>query len=223
MALPAPGQRDEILDDGTNWPQSEAGESFSTLFSDKVTGERIFHVDYLKSKFTDFARPNLYRIEFWLPESLTQDFDFLSAENKVKTEMMCKTSMFPQFEITRQEIRRMGMKVSLPAATNYGDLQVTIMADDQYTQRKFLHAWMKRLVYDTDNNYLRKISTTLSCKIRMYQLDNNFDVVMCAIFDNAWPTNLGEVQLSFDSDSQLIEFPVTFTYSTYTIETPEAD
>jgi hypothetical protein len=94
---------------------------------------------------------------------------------------------------------------------------MTLMCDDEYTQRKFLHSWLKHIVYDTDSNFYHKVTTTQLCKLIIRQLDNNFNTIFAAEFTGVWPHAIGEIQLSQDSDGQIVEFPATFCYSTYQI------
>jgi hypothetical protein len=167
-----------------------------------------YHVDYLKNTFRDFARANLYKVEFILP---------ITSTHLVSTEMTVKSVNLPSFDIGKLEIKRCGERVVLPTTQNYGDLQMTILCDDRYSQRKLMHSWVKRVVYDTDTNIYHPIHTILSCKIRIRQLDNKFNTIFTGEFNRAWPVSIGEVTLSSDNDSQLVEFPATFSYSTYTV------
>ena len=202
------------------WPKSP-NSGFATMEADANASDKRYHVDFLKNAFNDFARPNLYKIEFVLPTA-ANSFGYMSSDYIFKTEMTAKTVNIPAFDIGKLDIKRCGQHVSLPTTQNYGDVQLSLMCDDNYTQRKFLHSWMKHIIYDTDSNVYGKIHDILSCKMRIKQLDNQFNVIFAAEFNRVWPSSIGEIQLSSDSDSQIVEFPATFSYSTYTILTPEA-
>lgn len=199
------------------WPGPGSNNNqFVSGYADTIN-ERQFHVDYLLNTFSDFARPNMYKIEFEYNLGFSRDFDFLSEENKKRTEMTAKAVSIPAFDIGKQEIKRCGERLFIPTTQNFGDLQMTMMCDDNYTQRKFLHAWMKRIVYDTDYNIYQKVKMSQTSTIIIKQFDNKFNVVFAAVFRGAWPHSIGEIQLSFDSDSQIVEFPVNFCFSTYSI------
>lgn len=199
------------------WPGPNSGiEDFIGRYS-STADQKKFHVDYLKESFRDFARPNLYKVEFHFGNTPRNDGSFLSLDSTEKTEFLVKQVNIPSFEISKQEIKRMGQRIVLPASQTYPDLQMTFMCDDDYTPRKFLHAWTKRLVYDTDYNYYKKVKTMSKADIVIKQLDNQFNCVFACLFSKCWCNNIGEIQLSHDSDSQVVEFPAVFCYSTYTI------
>lgn len=175
----------------------------------------LFHVDYLKNTFADFARPNLYKIE--LNVQHINSSEFFNDAAKIKTEQCIKSVNIPNFEFTKKEIKRMGYKISIPAIQNFPDIQCTFISDDTYTSRKFLHNWWNFSIYDLKNNSYSSNIQILNSNIIIHQLDNNYNKIFSVKLHNAWPNSVGEVQLSYDSDSQIVEFPVTFTYSTYEI------
>ena len=176
---------------------------------------QMFHVDYLTAMFKDFSRPNMYRMEIELGSG--RFYEFTKDKNVSKVEMLAKSANMPNYEISKLEIRRMGVKIPLPASQSYGELQTVFISDDAQTQRKFLHAWMKHFVYDSDNNTYRKNANLLQNNIYLYQLDNNFEAVFGIKLEMCWPSLIGEIQYSHDSENQIVEFPVTFSYTSYEV------
>lgn len=203
------------------WPSTgDDGSSFYYKYNETVD-QKMFHVDYLRETFRDFARPNLYKIEFYLPKD--DEYNFISEYNQELTEMAAKTVNIPGYDIGRQEIKRMGQRIFIPTGQNYGELQMTLFCDDNYTQRKFLHSWLKRLIYDTDNNVYHKMKLASNASLIIRQFDNKFNTIFAAEFGFVWPSSVGEIQLSQDSDSQIVEFPASFSYSTYKILSMDKD
>jgi hypothetical protein len=171
--------------------------------------EKIFHVDYLKTYFKDFARSNLYTVELTIPDTT------ISSEEKTKVEMSAKTVNLPPFEIGKQEIRRMDQRFFLPTSQNYGDIQMTLFCDSKYSQRHFIHNWLYNCVYNTDHNIFNKMQTILGSSMRIIQFNNKFEPIFTAEFRGIWPTSIGEISLSYDADSQIVEFPVSMSYTSY--------
>lgn len=199
------------------WPEPRSNsEDFINLF-DSSKENKQFHVDFFKEHIRDFSRPNMFRVQFDFDSFSRSDESFLSKEACMITESLVKSVSIPSFEISKLEIKRMGQRIFLPALRTHQDIQITFMCDDDYTPRKFLHSWLKRFVYDTDYNYFKKIKTMSACNMTVYQLDNNFKAFFAVRFEKVFPSVIGEIQLSHDSDSQVVEFPATFCYSTYTI------
>ena len=185
--------------------------SIPSVEKTKYTNQsEIFHVDYLKSTFRDFARTNLYKVEFSL-NNVSNTPEFL------KTELLAKSVNMPDFNIGVKHIARMGQHLYLPATQNYGDIQMVFICDDNYTQKKMLHNWLFKLVYNTDENTFPTSSNFGKFTTRILQLDNKYNIIFGIEFGFCWPTSLGELQLSQESDAQISEFPVTFKFSTYTV------
>lgn len=175
-----------------------------------VDSSLIFHVDYLKATFNDFARTNLYKVEFIFDKGT-------DVENFLKLELMAKTVNMPDFNIGTKEIKRMGQRLYLPATQNYGDIQMVFVCDDNYVQKKMLHNWLFKLIYNTDENTFLTSSNYGKFTTRILQLDNKYNIIFGIELGFCWPTSLGELQLSQESDAQISEFPVTFKFSTYTV------
>jgi hypothetical protein len=205
------------------WPEPKQNtDDFRERYQDEVESKE-FHVDYLKNTFRDFARPNLYKVEFSFGDVIPSDGSFLSPAKQNSIGFLAKATNLPNLEISKQEIKRMGQRIVLPASQVFQDLQMTMLCDDNYTARKFMHAWQKRMVYDVSANIYKKVTTMAKATVTVLQLDNQFKVVFGARFGYVWPNSIGEVQFAHDSDAQVVEFPTTFCYSTYTILSPEKD
>ena len=174
--------------------------------------DKFYHVDFLKAYFKDFARPNLYTVDFNLPP-----LSGTSGDSITKVEMSAKNVNIPAFDIGRQEVKRMGQRFFLPTSQAYGDIQMTLFCDNEYTQRYFLHNWLKELVYDSDTNIYKKMIVASRASMVIRQFDNKFNTIFAAEFRFIWPTSISEIQLSQESDSSIVEFPVTLSYSTYNI------
>ena len=205
------GLIDSLTSTTLKWPE-KIKHDYGIVETD-VT--RMFHVDYLTSMFRDFSRPNMYRMEINLADG--GYYEFTNKSHVSKIEMLAKSANIPNYEISKLEIRRMGARIQLPSSQNYGELQVVFLSDDVQTQRKFLHAWMKHFVYDSDENTYARNHKLLGSDIYLYQLNNRFEPVFGIHLDLCWPTLIGEIQYSQDSENQIVEFPVTFAYSTYKI------
>lgn len=200
------------------WPFGVDRKQFESLKTRKA-----FHVDYLTTHFRDFARSNLFKVEFNLSPEIQNKYDYISISNNEKTEFTAKTFNIPAYDMGKHEIKRMGQRIILPSTMNTGECQATFYCDDNYTQRKYLLSWFRTHVYDYDRNTYRKVASLHSSKITVYQLDNQFNIVMGFRLNHAWPTSIGEIQFSHDSENQITEFPATFAYSTYEILSPDAD
>lgn len=202
------------------WPIETDKEEFN---SDDTATKNLFHVDYLKQNFNDFARSNLFKVNFIIPETFQKDYIFSANDRVEQVEMTAKTCNIPNFEMGRLEIKRMGQRIIIPSTMNLGDCQFTFICDDNYKQRKFLHSWFHKIVYNNDLNVYRKLANLNYCTMQIFQLDNKFNVTFGVQLSHCWPSSIGEIQFSQDSENQVTDFPASFAYSTYEILSPESD
>jgi hypothetical protein len=57
--------------------------------------------------------------------------------------------------------------------------------------------------------------------MQVFQLDRNDNVVKEYSFKDAWPMNIGAIQLSWDANNEIETFPVTFQYNYWTSPTSQ--
>lgn len=219
VSLPIPGVT-KAIKDSNSWPgPTDNVEGTINEFSTEDRRVR-FHVDYLLNQVTDFARSNMYVIKFRTNSDISGGF--LIDHNEIIS-MTAKAVSIPAFNIGKLEIKRMGERLFIPTKQDLGEIQMTILCDDNMSQRKFLQSWMKHLVYDTDYNYYKKLDTVYSNTIEILQLDGNYNVVWGYEYNKVWPTSIGEIQYSHDSDTQITEFPATFCFSQCKVISNETD
>jgi hypothetical protein len=52
--------------------------------------------------------------------------------------------------------------------------------------------------------------------MEVIQLDRNENAIKTYKFEDAWPMNIGSIQLDWDDAGQIERFPVTFQYNYWT-------
>jgi hypothetical protein len=161
-----------------------------------------FHVDTLKDSFSDFARANLYSIEF---QTNVGDGKLVS--------MLCKNVTIPAYNVGKFEMMRMGERLHIPSKRELGEVQVTILCDNNFSQRKFLTDWIDTNVYSVIPNNIKSLSEVYNSSITITQLNNVFNPIVEYKYIKAFPTSIGEIQFGFESDAQITEFPAIFCFS----------
>ena len=176
-------------------------------------------VNTLKKMLGSGARPNKYRISFSVPPSVAY------SKNDTNTpegfNVLCKATSFPSVTIGQIEVFQQGRKFMLPGDTSYTNTwTATFYLTEDHAIRKAIMAWMKSVDHWQGNSHSGEPSNIMT-KINVEQLDSNGSSTIMYTFNNAFPTELGEITLADDQIDTIGEFDATFTFSDWTTGPPE--
>ena len=166
-----------------------------------------FHVDFLKSKFRDMARPNQFRISIFPPEVLRLDWD-----NDLM--VLAKSAAFPSIEISDYEYSRAGKVLHIPTnKVNYGDMNITFYNDIDFSIRTMLQQWQRYALLNWNENVGSVPSMALQGLVTIFQFDASHRCTYAVQCDNAWPKMIGDISLSHDDTDTAETFNVQFVYT----------
>lgn len=184
-----------------------------------------FDLNQFRAKFEKYGGPgrlNLFVVEFTAAESSWMDDSDLR--------FFCKTITIPSLNLDTAGYRpyAVGLQNSLPVNMSHEPLNAIFMLDSSHKVLAFFHEWMQSIYnYDTskgllapngrDNEQLPyelgyKKDYALNMRIKMYSSYNTesyYEVVLHGVY----PTQIGEVSLSWDSNDQYATLAVNFSYS----------
>ena len=158
------------------------------------------------------ARANLFEIEIGFPTAIASTITATDA--KAKTKILCKSAAVPGFTVGTIEVPyRAGRRIKIPGDRTFADWSVTIINDEDHSLRQAFNAWINLI---SKGNYN---SATKSSAISEYYQDitcNHLkaDNTISRKYElnDAFPTDVGAIDLSFDSTDTLSEFTVNFQY-----------
>jgi len=150
------------------------------------------------SKFQHGARSNLFRVEI---PYLGEDCKFF-----------CKSSHFPGYNIGKIPVKYQNNTVFVAGDTDFPDWSVTIINDKNFYIRKQVELWMGSIKNKSQTNGATNVKDYLkNCYI--FQLDERGRETAEYIFYHMWPTDLGQIDVSFDNPDTIQEYTVSFAYS----------
>lgn len=152
------------------------------------------------------VRNNLYKVELTfpsisgIPTGLDEKFTFL-----------CKSASQPSASIGKIEVPYLGRKVPIPGDRTFEEYSVTVLNDAKYDLRDAFERWHNAIdqfetqtpLYDYDS---------LMVEMKFHQLDRNKNTIKTYTFVSAWPTSVGNIDVSSDTNDSIEEFSVTFAY-----------
>lgn len=144
----------------------------------------------------DFARPNLFEVEI---PYLGQSFSF-----------KCKAASIPPANVDKIAVGYQNRKLNVAGDRTFDDWNVTIYADDKHETRQAILDWQDmchgqgaEITGATPSEY-KKTAT-----VRQFGRDGKTITKEHVIY-GLWPGVVGEVQLDWDTNSEVETFETTF-------------
>lgn len=144
----------------------------------------------------DFARPNLFQVEI----------PFLGQNFSVK----CKAAAMPAATVDKIAVGFQNRKLHVAGDRTFDDWNVTIYADDKHETRQAILDWQNlchgqgaEITGSTPADYKK------TAIIRQFNRDGKTITKEHTIY-GLWPMTVGEVQLDWDTNSEVETFEVTF-------------
>lgn len=149
----------------------------------------------------------------------------IPAEN-INTEalsLMCKSAKLPGINLLTSEISHAGYGAveKRPYRTGFNDAQFDFYLDSENHLSQYFDAWMKKIANFTPDGANESQRDTFDypstywVDITVNQYDETEKKTKSYTLIDAYPTNIGEVSLDWDTGNPIL-LPVNFTYTTWT-------
>lgn len=174
-----------------------------------------------KGKIGYGIRPNLFQVTVADPGSsiagISNANDITGTDAKFT--FLCRSAGIPAATIGTVEVPFRGRVIKLPGDRTFESWTVTIMADENMAVRSYFEKWMDSLnKHDNGAGYTSDYSATLKVEqlargtsTGQSTKDPHSDVRRYE-FRNAFPTNISQIDLSYDNNNSIAEYTVEFQY-----------
>lgn len=170
-------------------------------------------LEELKNALGPGARANKYRVNFAIPAAVPNQ------SNLAHVDILCRSTSFPSMTVGQIEVFNQGRKLVIPGDTTYTNTwTLTIYATEDHALRRDLIAWMKACDHFQNNEHSGNPSAVLG-ELSVEQLDSKGNPTVRYTFYNVFPTEIGEISLTDDTDAGVIEFDVTFSFTDWVVGT----
>ncbi len=160
----------------------------------------ILGVDDMKAKLVGGgARPNLFKVTMAFPSYVTANVELAS--------YMCKASSMPASTIAPIEVPFRGRQLKVAGDRTFDPWSVTIINDTDFNVRNSFEQWMNGINQHKANTGLTQPSSYMADMI-VEQLDKDGTVEKTYNIRGTFPTNLGAIELSYESGDTIEEFEV---------------
>lgn len=174
-----------------------------------------------KTKIGYGVRPNLFEVTIpTLPTgfSITGNSDVTSSDAPFK--FLCRSAGIPAASVGTVEVPFRGRVIKLPGDRTFESWTITMLADESFNVRGLFEKWMDSLNEHTSG---AGYTSAFSADLFVTQLKRGSSSITGATplphvgqrtykFCNAFPTNISQIDLSYDNNNSVAEYTVEFQY-----------
>jgi len=147
------------------------------------------------------ARPNLFEVELAFPNAVAIDNDVLQ-----KSRFLVKAAALPASTIAPIDVPFRGRILKIAGDRTFETWTITVLNDTDFSIRSAFEKWMNVINRVSDNTGLTN-PADYQADAYVYQLDRDGSALRSYRFYDVFPTQVGPIDLSYDSQG-LEEFTV---------------
>ena len=173
------------------------------------------------SKIGEGVKPNMFVVDVNWPSDLASA---PSGDNKELVNLLCKSTALPASNIGVIEVPFRGRTVKIAGDRTFDTWTATFFNDKDFKIRTYFEKWLERINTHESNNaplYIPSNSDNgymATVKVKQMRKDDKESGSVLRQYDllPAFPTNVSQIDLAYDSNDQIEEFSVEFQYSYWT-------
>lgn len=149
---------------------------------------------FLSSFKTDLARPNRFDVNIPAPIVL---FPYVGDTRRLV--FRCESTEIPGKSLSTTD-RKIGSSPieKMPYLTNYNDITMDFIVDDNMSQRLFFEAWFQAINPTTNYNFRYKSDYAVDIDINQYNVTGNKSYIVT--LREAFPIGINQMDLNWSSD-----------------------
>ena len=170
------------------------------------------------------ARPNLFEVQVNFPDgvNLAIQGDGDGQFDGDRFRFLCKSAALPASNVNNLEVAFRGRTLKVAGNRTFDHWQITVINDEDFGHYRALQAWAQNIAQYGDSSGLTDPSSYMG-QATVYQLGRNVasqqtsnspatDSKILAQYKmvDIFPTAVGSIDLSYDSDNAIEEFTVDF-------------
>ena len=164
----------------------------------------ILGVDDFKAKLTGGgARPNLFKATINFPAYAGGDSEF--------TSFMVKGAGLPASVIANIDVPFRGRQLKIAGDRTFEPWTITVINDSEMRVRNSFETWMNGINEHVNNTGLQN-PTDYQADMIVEQLGKDGSVTKTYTLRGAYPTNISQIDLSYDTNDAIEEFTVEINY-----------
>jgi len=147
----------------------------------------------------DYARQNLFEV---------------SIDGITDIRLVCKAASLPSAQIGLIEVPYQNRKIKVPGDRTFIDWSITIINDENYGQREALIGWQSQMAGFEEFGGDSKSPSDFHRVLTVQPLDRaGLTASQHAVELTGWPSEIGAIDLSWESTDAIQEYTVNFSIS----------
>lgn len=166
-----------------------------------------------KSSLNYGSRSNLFKVNFTFPTLEGVTLTTATIGNDKDVDVLCKSAAIPSMTVGIIEVPFRGRRVKVPGDRVFGDWTATFYSDSEHRIRQAFLQWSNYIKnLDQTNETLGATNVDYYGAINLDHLKADGSVSRYYKLYQVFPTEVGAIDLSYDTTDALEEFTVTFQY-----------
>jgi hypothetical protein len=182
-------------------------------------------ISAFKSKLTGGgARPNLFEVSVTFPEAIDLGIqgDGTGEFNADTFAFLCKSAALPASNIAPIDVPFRGRILKVAGDRTFDTWTVTVINDENFNHRRAFEAWMQNIAQYGDHSGLTdpssymgqatvyQLGRTASTRQEASESNSNSNIIAQYKFVDIFPTNISQIDLSYDTSDTIEDFTVEF-------------
>jgi hypothetical protein len=165
-----------------------------------------------KSKFSGGARPNLFEVKLQWPDNIIRG----EGGDALTDTVMIKAASLPASVINTIEVPFRGRKFKVAGDRTFESWTITVINDTDMSLRNKFELWMDLISRNSVN--IQDLSTPRDYMrdLMVHQLNNEQEEIKSYQIHDAFPVNISAIELNYETNDQIEEFTVEFSYQFWT-------
>lgn len=159
------------------------------------------------------ARPNLFNVALTSPNT--------GVTLPTNSALLCKATSIPAYTIGMIEVPFRGRRVKVPGDRTFAEWTATFIVDQAFSMRKHFESWMNLIkasdFTSTSHRAVTATNTDYYATADVSQLADDGSKVRTYKLIDVFPTDVSQIDVSYDSTDAAEEFTVTFNYHYFTV------
>ena len=151
------------------------------------------------------ARPNQFKVTMPFP-------GYAQVGGEIETlAFLCSATSLPDMTIGSISVPFRGRDIKIAGDRVIADWSITVMNDTDFLLRNAFERWQNGINNMSDNEGL---TNPVDYQVDAFvdHLDRNGNTIKSYTLRGLFPTGIGEIDLNYDEQAAVEEFPVTFRY-----------
>jgi hypothetical protein len=159
----------------------------------------------------NLAKPTRFEVHIFFPNSIASVVGIPTSEQNLVS-LLCESASLPVQNISVKQQRIYGPNYQRPISVDYGGegIPMTFLVDGDMNIKSIFDIWISKIVDPIQ--YFVYHPSTYSAEIKIMQLDEDDNVVYTVVLEDAFPRNVGMLELNHSAQNLTHKLNVTFAY-----------